>query len=196
MRDVRRRERLAGLKRTSRQNRGQNPSKVVDNNEQTVVIRTSSQSSRPALLGDPKSLLPAIFQRDRPDRWSAGYPLPLHSTPNPPRKWFLDPFFTLPGTTKLASVVAPLLYHCKWYHSQISFCSRSAYSRLSRLKLTIGCRENSVCPHDIPEHKSERDERDGADGPNLVLGSRQFLWPHEHVCCASGRSHKSAFEGL
>lgn len=117
MRDVRRRERLAGLKRTSRQNRGQNASKVVDSNEHSVVLRASSQSSNPTLLSDPDSLLPAIYQRGRPDRWSAGYPLPLHSTPNPPRTWFLDPFFTLPGTTRLASVVAPLLYHCKWYHS-------------------------------------------------------------------------------
>ncbi|KAJ5326438.1 uncharacterized protein N7506_009540 [Penicillium brevicompactum] len=125
MRDVRRRERLAGLKRTSRQNRGQNASKVVDSNEHSVVLRASSQSSNPTLLSDPDSLLPAIYQRGRPDRWSAGYPLPLHSTPNPPRTWFLDPFFTLPGTTRLASVVAPLLYHWKTVFVPMTFPNTS-----------------------------------------------------------------------
>jgi len=114
MRDVRRRERLAGLKRTSRQNRGQNASKAIDADEKRVVLRGSSKSSASSSIldSDADSLIPAIY-RGRPDRWCAGYPLPLHSTPNPPKSWFLDPFFTLPGTTELSSAVAPLLYYCE-----------------------------------------------------------------------------------
>jgi hypothetical protein len=111
MRYVRRRERLAGLKRSSRQNRGQNASKATDADNQRVVLRASSSASSIA-YSDNDNLIPAIY-RGRPDKWCAGYPLPLHSTPNPPKSWFLDPFFTLPGTTELSSVVAPLLYYCE-----------------------------------------------------------------------------------
>jgi hypothetical protein len=115
MRDVRRRERLAGLKRTSRQKCG-NVSKAINADEQRVVLRGASKSSASSLVTDPdaESLIPAIC-RGRPDRWCAGYPLPLHSTPNPPKSWFLDPFFTLPGAAELSEVVAPLLYYCEWY---------------------------------------------------------------------------------
>jgi hypothetical protein len=42
--------------------------------------------------------------------------LPLHSNPNPPTSWFLDPFSTLPSTSELPLVVAHLVYYCESYH--------------------------------------------------------------------------------
>lgn len=132
MRDVRRRERLAGLKRTSRQNRGQsNASKATINesDEQRLVLRASSQSSASSSILDTDSGdgFTSIY-RGRPVRWCAGYPLPLHSNPNPPTSWFLDPFFTLPGTSELPSMVAHLVYYCKYYSFNLVYPSRSRCS--------------------------------------------------------------------
>lgn len=116
MRDVRRRERLAGLKRTSRQNRPQNDPKTVETkDENSIVVRASSQSpTASATLGvDANSLIPAIYQRGSSDKWSTGHPLPFHSTPNLPKTWFPDPFVTLSGTSKMNAVVSPLVYYCQ-----------------------------------------------------------------------------------
>ncbi|KAJ5503127.1 hypothetical protein N7463_006001 [Penicillium fimorum] len=127
MRDVRRRERLAGLKRTSRQNRGQPGSSkatVDESDQQRLVLRASSQSSAPSSIPDIDSgdRFTSIY-RGRPVRWCAGYPLPLHSNPNPPTSWFLDPFFTLPGTSELPSMVAHLVYYCTYYSFGVAHCS-------------------------------------------------------------------------
>lgn len=109
MRDVRRRERLAGLKRTSRQNRTPNAPKTVETtDEKSMVVRASSQ---PATASD--SLIPAICRRGSSDIWSNGHPLPFHSTSNPPKTWCPDPFVTLSGTSKIGSVVSPLVYYCQ-----------------------------------------------------------------------------------
>jgi hypothetical protein len=115
MRDVRRRERLAGLKRTSKQNRG-NAKATVNADEQRVMLRGSSKSSvsSPSLDSDAESLIPAIY-RGRIDKWCAGYPFPLSSTPSPPMSWFFDPFFTLPGASDLSEIVGSLLNYCEWY---------------------------------------------------------------------------------
>ncbi|KAJ5824380.1 hypothetical protein N7447_006720 [Penicillium robsamsonii] len=129
MRDVRRRERLAGLKRTSRQNRGQSGSSkptVDESDEQRLVLRASSQSSASSSILDTDSgdRFTSIY-RGRPVRWCAGYPLPLHSNPNPPTSWFLDPFFTLPGTNELPSMVAHLVYYWKTIFVPMTFPNTS-----------------------------------------------------------------------
>ncbi|CAI7665333.1 uncharacterized protein N7487_006343 [Penicillium crustosum] len=125
MRDVRRRERLAGLKRTSRQNRGQSDtSKAAANevDEQRLVLRASSQSSAASYILDTDTGDGfASIYRGRPVRWCAGYPLPLHSNPSPPTSWFLDPFFTLPGTSELPSMVAHLVYYWKTIFVPMTF---------------------------------------------------------------------------
>lgn len=127
MRDVRRRERLAGLKRTSRRdNRGQpvpaeSQHKVPEApEEQKLVLRTASQlsaSSSEVETELTESLVCSKHRRGRPLRWSAGYPLSSHLNPNPrslPTSWFFDPFCSLPGTVELPSMVAHLVYYCKW----------------------------------------------------------------------------------
>ncbi|KAJ5143061.1 uncharacterized protein N7515_001848 [Penicillium bovifimosum] len=133
MRDVRRRERLAGLKRTSRQNRGQSDASkniVNESDEQRVVIRASSQSSNSSsvLDADSRDGFALMYRRGRPTRWCAGYPLPLHSNPNPPTSWFLDPFFTLPGTSELPSMVAHLVYYWKTIFVPMTFPNTSTDS--------------------------------------------------------------------
>ncbi|OQE11797.1 hypothetical protein PENVUL_c002G05059 [Penicillium vulpinum] len=129
MRDVRRRERLAGLKRTSKQNRGHSdaPKTAVDgSDEQRLVLRASSQSSASSSMPDTDTGdgFTSIY-RGRPLKWSAGYPLPLHSNPNPPTSWFLDPFFTLPGTNELPSMIGHLVYYWKTIFVPMTFPSTS-----------------------------------------------------------------------
>ncbi|KAJ5964605.1 uncharacterized protein N7479_004481 [Penicillium vulpinum] len=130
MRDVRRRERLAGLKRTSKQNRGHSdaPKTAVDgSDEQRLVLRASSQSSASSSMPDTDTGdgFTSIY-RGRPLKWSAGYPLPLHSNPNPPTSWFLDPFFTLPGTNELPSMIGHLVYYCP--NREMELMVRSSFS--------------------------------------------------------------------
>lgn len=123
MRDVRRRERLAGFKRVSRRESRiaqagivAGPTQcelVADPDEQTLVLRAPSQSSASSIeeyeSGD--SLSTPQFRRGRPVRWSAGYPC---SNPQSfPGSWFLDPFSALPGTSELPSTVAHLVFYCK-----------------------------------------------------------------------------------
>lgn len=127
MRDVRRRERLAGLKRTSRRESRTHPvsaksqSKVPDKSEErSLVVRSQSQSSTSSSVAETDSddhLVCSKQRRGRPSRWSAGYPLSSHLNPNPrslPTSWFFDPFCSLPGSFELPSVVAHLVYYCKW----------------------------------------------------------------------------------
>ncbi|KAJ5170626.1 uncharacterized protein N7500_003409 [Penicillium coprophilum] len=128
MRDVRRRERLAGLKRTSRQNRqsGAPKATIDDPDEQRLALRASSQSSASSILdADSGDGFTSIY-RGRPVRWCAGYPVPLHSDPNPPTSWFLDPFFTLPGTSELPSMVAHLVYY--YSNQEMELMVRSSFS--------------------------------------------------------------------
>ncbi|KAJ6083819.1 hypothetical protein N7467_007954 [Penicillium canescens] len=121
MRDVRRRERLAGLKRTSRRAQHDAPKVAEDEDEQRLVVRAQSQSSAYSSILDSDSLNYPLYQRGRPARWSAGYPLPLHSNPNPPTSWFLDPFSTLPGTSELPLMVAHLVYYWKTIFVPMTF---------------------------------------------------------------------------
>ncbi|KAJ5770801.1 uncharacterized protein N7511_002852 [Penicillium nucicola] len=125
MRHVRRRERLAGLKRTSRRAQHDASQVVEDENEQRLVVRSQSQSSAsPPVLG-PGNFRYSLAQRGRPARWCAGYPLPLHSNPNPPTSWFLDPFSTLPGTGELPLMVAHLMYYWKTIFVPMTFPNTS-----------------------------------------------------------------------
>lgn len=127
MRDVRRRERLAGLKRTSRRESRAHPvptdsqSKVTEEpEERSLVLRAHSQSptSSSVVETEPGDDLICLKQRrGRPIRWSAGYPLSSHLNPNPgslPTSWFFDPFCSLPGSFELPSMVAHLVYYCKY----------------------------------------------------------------------------------
>lgn len=126
MRDVRRRERLAGLKRTSRRDSRAHPvpaksrSKVTEEPEaQSLVLRAHyrSPASSSVVETEPGDhLVGPKQQRGRPLRWSAGYPLSSHLNPNPrslPTSWFFDPFCSLPGTFELPSMVAHLVYYCQ-----------------------------------------------------------------------------------
>lgn len=142
MRDVRRRERLAGLKRTSRRAQHDAPKVAEDEDEQRLVVRAHSQSSASSSILDSDSLNYPLYQRGRPARWSAGYPLPLHSNPNPPTSWFLDPFSTLPGTSELPLMVAHLVYYCESCHL-LDFLGfwlfhRSNSMSLAGMELTAG----------------------------------------------------------
>ena len=127
MRDVRRRERLAGLKRTSRRESRATPlptksqRKVTEEpEERSLVLRAHTESPTTSTVvetepGNESSC--SIQRRGRPSRWSAGYPLSSHLNPNPqalPTSWFFDPFCSLPGSFELPGMVAHLVYYCQW----------------------------------------------------------------------------------
>ncbi|KAJ5580105.1 uncharacterized protein N7459_006090 [Penicillium hispanicum] len=136
MRDVRRRERLAGLKRTSRrENRGQRPDvksqcKVTDESEERrLVLRAASQSSAsspsPVETESRTQFSTSNHRRGRPTKWMAGHPLSLLS-PSPrslPNSWFMDPFCSLPGSSELPSMVAHLVFYWKSVFVPMTFPS-------------------------------------------------------------------------
>jgi hypothetical protein len=127
MRDVRRRERLAGLKRSSRrESRGQghpaptiSQNRVGDPRERRLVLRVASQSSASSVVEtESDDSLVYSKHRGRPTRWRAGYPLSSHLNPSPrslPTSWFFDPFCSLPGTMELPTMVGHLVYYCKTF---------------------------------------------------------------------------------
>lgn len=114
MRDVRRRERLAGTKRTSRRdNRGQSSAakledKAQEQEDQSLVLRAASQEA--GLITN----LAAPKHRDRPTHWTA-CPLVYHWSLSPrslPTAWFCDPFCSLPGSGELPLAVDSLVFYC------------------------------------------------------------------------------------
>jgi hypothetical protein len=122
MRDVRRRERLAGFKRSSRRESRIQPisrSQSEGNaEERRLVLRAASHSSASSVVEMSESDDNYINShlRGRPVRWTAGYPLSFHLDPSPrslPTAWFFDPFCSLPGTTELPTMVGHLVYYCR-----------------------------------------------------------------------------------
>ncbi|KAJ5935658.1 hypothetical protein N7466_005205 [Penicillium verhagenii] len=148
MRDVRRRERLAGTKRTSRrENREQATTKsrrkVFEGSEdQQLVPRAGSQASVSS-MGDTD--LESIFsdskpRRARPPRWLAGYPLPCHLSLNPrtlPASWFYDPFCSSPATSELPSMIAHLVYYWKTVFVPMTFPSGRKGAEIPELELMV-----------------------------------------------------------
>lgn len=132
MRDVRRRERLAGLKRTSRRESRSGPPANIESNqskernrqiqpkeEQRLVLRSTPESSVASSFETERSI--GRYRRGRHSKWTTGYPYESHLNPNPrclPSSWFSDPFCTLPGTSELPAMVAHLLYYCKLITNQ------------------------------------------------------------------------------
>jgi hypothetical protein len=127
MRDVRRRERIAGTKRVSRResHAGQSDATPTtledqDSGEQTLVLRAASQSSVSSYTvetedGNGRSR----HRRGRPTKWSAGHDFPYHYSPNPkslPPSWFSDPFSVLPGASEFPVMVETLIFYCKFIY--------------------------------------------------------------------------------
>ncbi|KAJ5731063.1 uncharacterized protein N7483_005571 [Penicillium malachiteum] len=150
MRDVRRRERLAGTKRTSkREGRGQPTTTksqcntVEDSEERRLVLRNPSQSLTTTTI--EASIVGTCFSprsrlgRDRPPRWTAA-PVQCHFNPNPrslPTAWFFDPFCSLPGADELPSRVAHLIYYWKTVFVPMTFPSGLVGSEIPELDLMV-----------------------------------------------------------
>ncbi|KAH1269191.1 hypothetical protein KXX33_003696 [Aspergillus fumigatus] len=128
MRDVRRRERLAGLKRiTKRESRLKHPlplsasiSTQAESSTSECLLEAGVASPLPASSSfvdsnPPRSLLRSPQERRRPLVWRAGYSVPPTPAPNPlafPSSWLLDPFGSLMGAGEAPSRVARLV--CYW----------------------------------------------------------------------------------
>jgi hypothetical protein len=129
MRDVRRRERLAGLTRVpKRESRLKQPlplsasiSPQAESSTSEYLLEAGLASPLPASSSfadsNPgRSLLRSPQERRRPTVWRAGYSVPPAPTPNPlafPPSWLLDPFGSLPGAGEAPSRVARLVFYCE-----------------------------------------------------------------------------------
>lgn len=129
MRDVRRRERLAGLKRiTKRESRLKHPlplsasiSPQAESSTSKCLLEAGVASPLPASSSfvdsnPPRSLLRSPQERRRPLVWRAGYSVPPTPAPNPlafPSSWLLDPFGSLMGAGEAPSRVARLVCYCE-----------------------------------------------------------------------------------
>ena len=127
MRGVRRRERLAGLKRPLRcNNRAQKPAVIhtynadADANSskaQKLVLTTTSSFSAPSRpqVTDLEVSLKGNQRGRRPATFMAGSPTPSFNT-DPWLyliPWLPDPFNTLPGAGEVPSMIARLVFYCK-----------------------------------------------------------------------------------
>ncbi|KAF4158868.1 hypothetical protein CNMCM6069_003107 [Aspergillus lentulus] len=129
MRDVRRRERLAGLKRVpKRESRLKQPlplyasiSPQAESSTSEYLLEAGVASPLPASSSfadssPARSLLRSPQERRRPIVWRAGYSVPPTPAPNPlafPPSWLLDPFGSLPGAGEAPSRVARLVFYWK-----------------------------------------------------------------------------------
>ncbi|RJE27425.1 hypothetical protein PHISCL_00301 [Aspergillus sclerotialis] len=139
MRDVRRRERLAGLKRVSRRDsRAQQPERAVistyTNKDVVAGVDAdadgdSSKAQKSIVMTTPPCCAPSqpqVTELDgaakgnqrgrRPATFMAGCSPTPSSNPGPwlyPVPWLLDPFNTLPGATEAPSMIARLVFYCK-----------------------------------------------------------------------------------
>ncbi|KAI2792133.1 hypothetical protein POX_b02169 [Penicillium oxalicum] len=125
MRDVRRRERLAGLKRTARRdssNQGapakSRTGKDSSPTEKTLVLRSASPSSSSLTSSSvevqSKRRGSSTTRRDRSTKRAASHADSLQTTSGPralPSSWSIAPFCTTPGTSKLTYKVAYLVHH-------------------------------------------------------------------------------------
>ncbi|EAW20444.1 uncharacterized protein NFIA_028750 [Aspergillus fischeri NRRL 181] len=129
MRDVRRRERLAGLKRVpKRESRLKQPlplsasiSPQAESSTSECLLEAGVASPLPASSSfadsnPARSLLRSPQERRRPIIWRAGYSVPPTPAPNTlafPPSWLLDPFGSLPGAGEAPSRVARLVFYWK-----------------------------------------------------------------------------------
>lgn len=128
MRDVRRRERLAGLKRVSKResrlkqplplSASTSPQAESATSEHLLVAGVASPLSASSLAdSNPgRSRLSSPQERRRPIVWRAGYSAPPTPSPSPlafPPSWLLDPFDSLPGADEAPSMVARLVFYCE-----------------------------------------------------------------------------------
>ncbi|KAJ5273969.1 hypothetical protein N7478_009094 [Penicillium angulare] len=141
MRDVRRRERLAGTKRTSkRENRETRVTARTENDEtgdqteRTMVLRAPSPSpgSSASIKASGTSLITPESERGRPPRWMAGSPLPYQPSRSLPMAWFCDPFCTLPGSNEIPAIVAG-----KMVFVPITFPSDLKDSKIPEVELMV-----------------------------------------------------------
>ncbi|KAL1963286.1 hypothetical protein VTN77DRAFT_8509 [Rasamsonia byssochlamydoides] len=132
MRDVRRRERLAGLKRVSKRedrNRagaGDKPASKSSNNRK-LPLRSStadSSSSEPNL----------DLVRSKPRHSTSQVTSPTSRVPN---AWFLDPFCTLPGATELPTMTQKLVQYCVSVFIPMTFPVQTKSSRSDEEKLNV-----------------------------------------------------------
>ena len=121
MRDVRRRERLAGLKRTSKRDDRMGPASKLAvrtlSNDSKTKEPNETHLQRYSLSLRKFGSVSASSSRSSLPRWTADKDALGRILPNPllnPNAWHVDPFCTLPGSSDMQIIVDTLLKHCKW----------------------------------------------------------------------------------
>ncbi|KNG80813.1 tachykinin family protein [Aspergillus nomiae NRRL 13137] len=149
MRDVRRRERLAGLKRVSRRERLAGKAVVRPNfedppSERALPTRLANPSSEPKLLmgrGPPCDLAKNKGkQQQQPDRRCASHPISTSSITIPlsfPTSWLVDPFSTLPGASDVPIIITRLVFHWGTVFVPMTFPKEHTFNERAKTDMAV-----------------------------------------------------------
>ncbi|OXV10012.1 hypothetical protein Egran_02221 [Elaphomyces granulatus] len=139
MRDVRRRERLAGFKRVSKREdrvgasdkaRAKSRESTLKLSDRTLPRRSSTPSSTSGSSSPEIIISSSSSQRSRSLAWSTS---PIMSSPTEiippvPRTWFFDPFCALPGAGDVPSMVQSLVHYCASVYIPMTFPTETKIS--------------------------------------------------------------------
>ncbi|KAE8374309.1 hypothetical protein BDV26DRAFT_270253, partial [Aspergillus bertholletiae] len=142
MRDVRRRERLAGLKRVSRRE-GLTAKAVVKRNsddstsERALPTRLAIPASEPKLLvgrGSPCEIAQKKEKcQQQPDKRCADHSIPLPL----PTSWLVDPFSTLPGVNDMPIIITRLVFYWGTIFVPMTFPKEHAFNERAKTEMAV-----------------------------------------------------------
>ncbi|KAK6811402.1 hypothetical protein RU639_012879 [Aspergillus parasiticus] len=149
MRDVRRRERLAGLKRVSRREGLAGKAVVQSKFEDSPPGRASptrlaNPSSEPKLLmerGPPRDIAKnKEKRRQQPDRRYASHSISTGSISIPlqfPTSWLVDPFSTLPGASDVPIITTRLVFYWGTVFVPMTFPKEHAFNERAKTEMAV-----------------------------------------------------------
>ncbi|QMW35627.1 hypothetical protein G4B84_011118, partial [Aspergillus flavus NRRL3357] len=148
MRDVRRRERLAGLKRVSRREGLAGKAVVQSNFEDSPSERASptrlADPSGPKLLmgrGPPRDITKnKEKRRQQPDRRYASHSISTGSISIPlqfPTSWLVDPFSTLPGASDVPIITTRLVFYWGTVFVPMTFPKEHAFNERAKTEMAV-----------------------------------------------------------
>ncbi|KAF7591757.1 hypothetical protein BBP40_001137 [Aspergillus hancockii] len=149
MRDVRRRERLAGLKRVSKREGVSGKATAQSNPEDSspkhnLPMRPANPSSGSKLLTGRGPAWDIVKYREiwrqYPERWGAGLSTSTSSVSIPlpfPTSWLVDPFSTLPGVSEVPILVSRLVFYWGTVFVPMTFPKEHAFNERAKTEMAV-----------------------------------------------------------